>query len=63
MCRSCGDEVQLIEPFSLRIFVADGDPGGPRIVEQSNRLGRALMFLPSLLSSAKVPPDLAETDV
>jgi hypothetical protein len=31
-------------PFSLRIFVADGDPDGLRIVEQSNWVGRALVF-------------------
>jgi hypothetical protein len=29
-------------PFSLRIFVADGDPDGLRIVERSNWVGRAL---------------------
>jgi hypothetical protein len=27
---------QLITPFSLRIFVADGDPDGLGIVERSN---------------------------
>ncbi len=31
-------------PFSLRIFVADGDPDGLRIVERSNWVGRALVF-------------------
>jgi len=31
-------------PFSLRIFVADGDPDGLRIVEWSNWVGRALVF-------------------
>jgi len=30
--------------FSLRIFVADGDPDGLRIVERSNWVGRALVF-------------------
>ncbi len=31
-------------PFSLRIFVADGDPDGLPIVERSNWVGRALVF-------------------
>ena len=31
-------------PFSLRIFVTDGDPDGLRIVERSNWVGRALVF-------------------
>lgn len=31
-------------PFSLRIFVADGDPDGLRIVQRSNWWGRALVF-------------------
>jgi hypothetical protein len=33
-----------MNPFSLRIFVADGDPDGLRIVERSNWVGRALVF-------------------
>ena len=35
--------------FSLRIFVADGDPDGLRIVEKSNWIGKALVFLGALL--------------
>ena len=31
-------------PFSLRIFVADGDPDGLRIVERTNWNGKALVF-------------------
>ena len=30
-------------PFSLRIFVADGDPDGLCIVEKSNWIGKALV--------------------
>jgi hypothetical protein len=30
--------------FSLRIFVAEGDPDGLRLVERSNWIGRAVMF-------------------
>jgi hypothetical protein len=32
-------------PFSLSILVADGDPDGLRIVERSNWIGKALVFL------------------
>jgi len=32
------------QPFSLRIFVADGDPDGLRLVERSNWIGKALVF-------------------
>ena len=31
-------------PFSLRVFVADGDPDGLRIVEKSNWIGKTLVF-------------------
>ena len=36
-------------PFSLRIFVADGDPDSLRIVEKSNWIGKALVFPRALL--------------
>ena len=32
------------QPFSLRIFVADGDPDGLRIVDRTNWNGKALVF-------------------
>src|SRR5581483_9497604 len=32
------------EPFELRVFVADGDPDGLRLVERSNWNGKAVMF-------------------
>jgi hypothetical protein len=31
-------------PFSLNIFVADGDPDGLRLVERTNWIGKAVMF-------------------
>jgi hypothetical protein len=31
-------------PFTLHIFVADGDPDGLRLVERSNWIGKAIMF-------------------
>ena len=33
-------EPTVSQPFSLRIFVADGDPDGLRIVDKSNWIGR-----------------------
>ena len=50
----------MTPPFSLRIFVADGDPDGLCIV---NWMGRALMFLHPLLSSTKVRLYLAQPEV
>lgn len=32
------------QPFSLRIFVAEGDPDGLRLVDRSNWIGRAVIF-------------------
>ncbi len=34
----------MTQPFSLRIFVADGDPDGLRIVDRTNWNGKALVF-------------------
>ena len=43
-------------PFSLRIFVADGDPDtdGLRIVDKSNWIGKALVFRRALLPQTQV---------
>lgn len=53
----------MIIPFSLRIFVADGDPDGLRIVEKSNWIGKALVFPRALLPQVKARPELAQTGV
>ncbi|MFO1263771.1 MAG: GIY-YIG nuclease family protein [Rhodoferax sp.] len=50
-------------PFSLRIFVADGDPDGLRIVDKSNWIGKALVFPRALLPQVKARPALAQTGV
>ena len=50
-------------PFSLRIFVADGDPDGLRIVDKSNWIGKALVFPRALLPQVKSRPELAQTGV
>lgn len=49
--------------FSLRIFVADGDPDGLRIVEKSNWIGKALVFPRALLPQVKARSELAQTGV
>ena len=48
-------------PFSLRIFVAAGDPDGLRIVEKSDWIGKALVFLRALLPQVKARAELAQT--
>ncbi len=50
-------------PFSLRIFVADGDPDGLRVVERSNWVGKALMFPRALLPGVKKRDELGQTGV
>jgi len=53
------------QPFSLRIFVADGDPDGLRIVERSNWVGRALVFPRAAWAQPSVAtrPELQQTGV
>jgi Domain of unknown function (DUF4357) len=53
----------MTTPFSLRIFVAEGDPDGLRIVDKSNWIGKALVFPRALLPQVKVRPELAQTGV
>lgn len=53
----------MTTPFSLRIFVADGDPDGLRIVERSNWIGKALVFPRALLPQVRQRPELAQTGV
>lgn len=50
-------------PFSLRIFVADGDPDGLRLVERSNWIGKAVVFPRSLLPSIKKRDEFGQTGV
>jgi Domain of unknown function (DUF4357) len=55
----------MANPFSLRIFVADGDPDGLRTVERSNWVGRALVFPRAALAQPSVAdrPELQQTGV
>lgn len=52
-------------PFSLRIFVADGDPDGLRIVDRTNWNGRALVFPRAAWAQPSVAtrPELQQTGV
>lgn len=51
------------QPFSLRIFVADGDPDGLRIVERSNWIGKAVVFPRALLPKVKLREEFGQTGV
>jgi hypothetical protein len=51
------------KPFSLRIFVADGDPDGLRLVERSNWVGKAIVFPRALLPKIKQRAELSQTGV
>ena len=51
----------MASPFSLRIFVADGDSDGLRVVERSNWIGKALVFPRALLPRVKVREELSQT--
>lgn len=53
----------MVTPFSLRIFVADGDPDGLRIVERFNASARAVVFPRALLPQVKARPELQQTGV
>ena len=53
----------ITTPFSLRIFVADGDPDGLRLVERSNWIGKAVVFPRTLLPSIKKRDEFGQTGV
>lgn len=55
--------MSLSKPFSLRIFVADGDPDGLRLVERSNWVGKAIVFPRALLPKIKQRAELNQTGV
>lgn len=50
-------------PFSIRIFVADGDPEGLRLVERSNWIGKAVLFPRSQLPDVKKRDEFQQTGV
>ncbi|MCX7313722.1 MAG: GIY-YIG nuclease family protein [Alphaproteobacteria bacterium] len=50
-------------PFSLRIFVADGDPDGLRLVERSNWIGKAVIFPRALYPQVRSRAEFQQTGV
>lgn len=52
-----------MSPFSIRIFVADGDPDGLRLVERSNWIGKAVIFPRTLLPKIKQRDEFSQTGV
>ncbi|MBK7940650.1 MAG: hypothetical protein IPJ87_02020 [Flavobacteriales bacterium] len=53
----------MTQPFSVRIFLVDGDPAGIKVVEKSNWTGVGLVFPQSLFGKAKARPELLRTGV
>lgn len=51
------------KPFSLRIFVADGDPDGLRLVERSNWIGKGVIFPRSLYPKVRDRDEFQQTGV
>ncbi len=51
------------QPFSIRIFVADGDPDGLRIAERSNWIGKAVMFPRAIYTRVKGREEFRQTGV
>ena len=52
-----------LTPFTLRIFVADGDPDGLRLVERSNWIGKAVIFPRALYASVRDRAEFNQTGV
>ena len=50
-------------PFSLRIFVADGDPDGLRLVDRSNWIGKAVIFPRALYPKVREREEFQQTGV
>jgi len=50
-------------PFTLRIFVADGDPDGLRLVERSNWNGKAVVFPRVLFTEVRNRSEFLQTGV
>lgn len=50
-------------PFSLRIFVVDGDPDGLRLVERTNWVGKAVVFPRSIYTQIRNRPEFQQTSV
>lgn len=52
-----------MSPFTIKIFVADGDPDGLRVVDRSNWSGKALIFPRPLFPKIKHRAEFSQTGV
>ena len=50
-------------PFTLRIFIADGDPDGLRLVERSNWIGKGVVFPRALYTQVRTRDEFQQTGV
>jgi len=53
----------VAEPFTIRIFVPDGEPEGIRIIDRMNWTGLGLVFPRQLWSSVRDRPELGRTGI
>jgi len=51
------------DPFTIRVFVADGDPEGVRLVDRMNWTGVGVVFPRERWQSARLRPELTRTGV
>lgn len=51
------------KPFTLHIFVADGDPDGLRLIDRSNWNGKAIIFPRALYPQVRSRPEFQQTGV
>ncbi|MDX2110952.1 MAG: GIY-YIG nuclease family protein [Verrucomicrobiota bacterium] len=51
------------QPFSLKIFVADGDPDGLRLIERSNWIGKAVVFPRAIYTRVRSRTEFQQTGV
>lgn len=54
---------KIMHPFTLRIFVADGDPDGLRLVEKSNWVGSAVIFPRAIYTKIRSREEFRQTGV
>ena len=53
----------MSDPFTIRVFVADGDPEGVRLVDRMNWTGVGVVFPRERWQSARLRPELTRTGV
>ena len=53
----------MADPFTIRIFVPDGDPEGVRLIDRMNWTGRGLVFRRSDWSEVRKRPEMQSTGI